>query len=118
DLPRMMAHRGASGAPWVAEALCATVALILVWVGDLGFAIAMSSFAVLAYYAVANLAAHRARRRGHVAGMTVWPAVSAVGAGVCGGLAFARPLSAGVGAGGMWALAVAAREFARGPRAE
>ena len=38
------------------------VAIALAWLGDLAFALSMSAFAVLVYYAVANLAAVRARR--------------------------------------------------------
>jgi len=109
DLPALLARQGASGAPWVAEGISALVAIALAWVGGLTFAIAMSSFAVLTYYAVANLAAFAAGRRGHTAGLRVWPVATLAGAALCAALAAALPLTAVIAAASALLLAVAAR---------
>jgi APA family basic amino acid/polyamine antiporter len=109
DLPGVLARQGASGAPWVAEGVSAVVAVALAWLGGLTFAIAMSSFAVLIYYAVANVAAFAAGRRGNVAGLRVWPVAALVGAALCVLLAFALPPQAVVAAVVALALAVGAR---------
>lgn len=66
DLPRGIAVTNSRKVPQRAEALTSLVAIALAWIADLGFALAMSSFAVLVYYAVANLAAMRSRKKRRV----------------------------------------------------
>lgn len=118
DLPAALARQGASGAPWVAEGVSAVVAIALAWLGGLTFAIAMSSFAVLTYYAVANLAAFAAGRRGHIAGLRVWPVAALAGAALCAMLAVALPLTAVIAAACALLVAVLMRtmESKRGTR--
>jgi APA family basic amino acid/polyamine antiporter len=113
ELPSGLARQGVSGAPWFAEGLSAVVAIALVWIGDLGVAIAMSSFAVLVYYAIANIAAARASRRRDVPGLRLWPAVSIAGAVLCLALAVALPWQATLVAAGALAIAVATRSAVR-----
>jgi APA family basic amino acid/polyamine antiporter len=91
DLPRFLAgvhprHEVPQRAAWLAGAIVA----VLVALADLRSAIGFSSFAVLAYYAIANASAWtlpaEARR---------WPrALSAVGVLGCVALAFSLPLRA------------------------
>jgi len=93
DLPAPLARQGASGAPWLAEAVVCAVAVALVWFGNLGFAIAMSSFAVLGYYAVANLAAAKARSAGHVGAFVTPRGLPWVGLALCVGVALCLPVA-------------------------
>lgn len=113
DLPRLLARQGRHDVPWRAEGVSALAALVLVAVGDLGFAIAMSSFAVLVYYGVANLAAARARRAGHVTGLALWPGVSVAGVAWCAALAVALPWPAIIASAGALGVAVGVREVVR-----
>jgi len=91
DLPEAMATQGARGVPWFAEGVCAMVATVLAVLGNLTFALSISSFAVLLYYAIANMAAVRQARRGGTVGFAVPWQVSAAGAGACVLLAFMLP---------------------------
>lgn len=59
ELPGLFARRNSKGVPWVAELAISTLALGIALAGDLEIAIGVSSFAVLLYYAIANLAAYR-----------------------------------------------------------
>jgi APA family basic amino acid/polyamine antiporter len=59
ELPRLFAKRNANNAPWLAELLLAVIAMILVWTGSFLQVVGISSFSILAYYAIANLAALR-----------------------------------------------------------
>ena len=59
ELPRVMAVRNRRGAPYLAETIIGILAIILVLTGSLESNIGLSSFAVLTYYALANLAAYR-----------------------------------------------------------
>ena len=86
DLPHGLAHQGKSGAPWRAELVIAVAAVALVWTPDLNL-ILVSAAAVLAYYAVANLAAIAQLRAGRIGPMRVpafVPAVGLVGSVVLG----------------------------------
>ncbi|SEJ20072.1 APC family permease [Demequina mangrovi] len=94
DLPRALARLNAREVPALAEGAACLAAIVLVWAGGLPFAIAMSSFAVLLYYAVANAAAHRAAGAGHVAGWRMPRALSALGLVACVALMASLPLAA------------------------
>jgi APA family basic amino acid/polyamine antiporter len=60
ELPKLFALRGGPGnAPWFAELTISLVVIVLILSGDLVWAIGLSSFAILTYYAVANLASFR-----------------------------------------------------------
>lgn len=59
ELPAALARTARSGAPWLAETVIASLAALLVLSQDLVWTIGFSSFAVLSYYAIANLAAIR-----------------------------------------------------------
>jgi len=85
ELPRVLAHQNRRDVPVIAEAVAASAAMVLVWWGSLGFALAMSSAAVLVYYAVANAAAIAARRRG--AHMRMPLVLSGLGVAACIALA-------------------------------
>lgn len=78
DLPRLLAVQGRSGAPARAEAVIAAAAIGLVWLPDLDLLL-LSVATMLAYYAVANLAAIAQRRAGHTASLRVPLVVSAGG---------------------------------------
>lgn len=58
ELPKVLSWRSRRfSSPWVAELFIATVAIVLLLSGDLVWTIGISSFCVLSYYAIANLAA-------------------------------------------------------------
>ena len=78
DLPRVLAHTGASGAPWRAEGVVALGAIALVWTQGASLVL-VSASSVLLYYAVANLAAARQRMAGRTAGLAIPAAVSLLG---------------------------------------
>lgn len=59
ELPRALATRNKTGAPWIAEWLIALIAILLAASGSFALTIGLSSFAVLTYYAIANLAGYR-----------------------------------------------------------
>lgn len=60
ELPRLFSLRGGPGnAPWFAEIVISLVVIVLILGGNLVWAIGLSSFSILTYYAVANLAAYR-----------------------------------------------------------
>lgn len=103
DLPRALARQGASGAPWLAEAAIAAVAIGLVWTQGTNLLL-VSVAAILSYYAVANVAAIRQRRAGRTATLRVPVAVSAFGLAGCVTLV----VVAAPAAGSWWALAVIA----------
>jgi APA family basic amino acid/polyamine antiporter len=108
DLPPSLAVTNRAGVPARAEAVSALMAIALTGVGSLSFAIAVSSVAVLVYYAVANLAAVRQHRRGGTAGFSIPWQLSAVGVVVCVALVASLPwlavAVAGVGIGGLVAV--------------
>lgn len=57
EVPEFLGLRNRLGAPWVAELAIAGIAILLVTVFEVGLNIGISSFAVLFYYSIANLAA-------------------------------------------------------------
>jgi APA family basic amino acid/polyamine antiporter len=59
ELPKALAFRNKTGAPWIAEWLIALIAILLAASGSFALTIGLSSFAVLTYYAIANLAGYR-----------------------------------------------------------
>ena len=59
ELPHLLAQVNSKGTPFIAEWLIAGLAILLVAIGSVEFVIGLSSFAVLTYYASANLAAIR-----------------------------------------------------------
>lgn len=78
DVPSALAHQGSAGAPWRAEAVVAAVAVALVWIPSVSL-ILVSVAGVLAYYAVANLAAIRQRRAARTETLRVPVAISVFG---------------------------------------
>jgi APA family basic amino acid/polyamine antiporter len=59
ELPKAFALRLGNGAPVVAEIAISALVILLVLSGSLLLTVGLSSFAVLSYYAIANLAAYR-----------------------------------------------------------
>lgn len=59
ELPRLFARRSKNGTPWIAELTIALIAIALAASGSFALTIGLSSFAVLVYYAIANLAGYR-----------------------------------------------------------
>lgn len=59
ELPKVLARINSRGTPYVAEWSISGIAILLVATGSFEFVIGLSSFAVLTYYAIANLAAIR-----------------------------------------------------------
>lgn len=59
ELPRALQLKNKFGAPYIAELLVAMLAIILATSGSFYLTIGLSSFAILFYYAIANLAAYR-----------------------------------------------------------
>ncbi|WP_291377597.1 APC family permease [Demequina sp.] len=113
DLPASLARIGRSGAPQRAEAVGALGSITLVWWGDLGFALAMSSVAVLVYYAVANAAAYRATRRGEGGALQAARMVPAIGFVCCVLLALSLDVAPTLATVGSLAVAAAIRAAAR-----
>ena len=109
DLPRGLATTNLRGVPYVAEGIGAAASVALVWWGNLGFALAMSSVAVLTYYAVANAAAFKAATVGHVSSFVMPRALSAVGVAACLALAMSLEPAPTVAAAGVMALAALLR---------
>ncbi|WP_227589942.1 APC family permease [Demequina pelophila] len=109
DLPRRLARQNSRGVPALAEGASALAAVGLAWWGDLTLAIAMSSFAVLLYYAVANAAAFRAAGAGHVAGWRMARPLSALGLALCVGLMAWLPPVAIAAAAGVLVVGLAVR---------
>jgi APA family basic amino acid/polyamine antiporter len=96
ELPRALAREAKSGAPWLAEILIAGLAALLVLTGDVVWAIGVSAFAVLGYYAIANLAAYR--QPAAIARRAKW--LNLLGLGICIVLAISvPPASIALGAG-------------------
>ena len=59
ELPKALATRSSNGTPWLAEAFIALIAIVLAASGSFALTIGLSSFAILVYYAIANLAGYR-----------------------------------------------------------
>lgn len=116
DLPGVLS-RTAGGVPVLAEGVACLAAVGLAWRGDLTLAIAMSSFAVLLYYAVAGTAAFRAAGAGRVAGWRMPRPLSAVGVAICVALMASLPGVAVASAAALLMAAAAVRAIAvRRPR--
>lgn len=111
DVPRVFVRSTTRGVPVIAEGVAASAAIVLVWIGDIGFAIAMSSAAVLTYYAVANAAAMAARRRG--ARMPMSRILSALGVALCIALAVSVDPRALASAGAFMIITVLVRALIR-----
>ncbi|MFP5360863.1 MAG: APC family permease [Actinomycetes bacterium] len=111
DLPGVLS-RTSGGVPVLAEGLACVAAVGLAWRGDLTLAIAMSSFAVLLYYAVAGTAAFRAAGAGRVAGWRMPRPLSAVGVAVCVALMASLPGVAVASAAALLVVAAAVRAIA------
>lgn len=116
DLPGVLS-RTSGGVPVLAEGLACVAAVGLAWRGDLTLAIAMSSFAVLLYYAVAGTAAFRAAGAGRVAGWRMPRPLSAMGVAICVALMASLPWTAIASAAALLVVAAAVRAIAvRRPR--
>jgi APA family basic amino acid/polyamine antiporter len=113
DLPILLATLGKAGAPQRAEAVAAAASIALVWWGDLGFALAMSSVAVLVYYAVANAAAYKAARRDDDGGLGMSRVIAGLGFALCVLLALSLDLAPTLAAVGCLVLAVVVRAVVR-----
>jgi len=59
ELPRLFAKTNKHAAPWIAELIIVSLASLLILTGSIFVTVGLSSFAVLVYYAIANLAAFR-----------------------------------------------------------
>ena len=59
ELPRALMTRNRFGAPWIAESFISLIAIFLALSGSFYLTIGLSSFAILFYYAIANLAAYK-----------------------------------------------------------
>ena len=59
ELPKVLATRSKNGTPWIAEWFIALIAVLLAASGSFALTIGLSSFAILVYYAIANLAGYR-----------------------------------------------------------
>ena len=59
ELPRAFAGRLKNGTPVIAEIAISGLVMVLILSGSIVFTIGLSSFAILVYYAIANLAAYR-----------------------------------------------------------
>ena len=111
DVPRVFVRSTTRGVPVIAEGVAASAAIALVWIGNIGFAIAMSSAAILTYYAVANAAAMAARRRG--ARMPMPRILSALGVALCIALAVSVDPRALASAGAFMIITVLVRALIR-----
>lgn len=107
DLPAGLARTGENGVPALAEAVAAAASIAMVWWGNLSFALAMSSVAVLTYYGVANAAGFAAR--GRPGGFPIPRPVTAVGVALCVTLAASLDVAPTLVALGVAAVAVALR---------
>jgi APA family basic amino acid/polyamine antiporter len=59
ELPKFLAKQNSKAAPWVAELVIVLLATLLILSGSIITTIGLSSFAVLTYYSIANLAAFK-----------------------------------------------------------
>jgi APA family basic amino acid/polyamine antiporter len=88
ELPRVLATRSKNGSPWLVELFIAMIAIILASSGSFYLTIGLSSFAILTYYAIANLAAYR-QPHSEARRSKVW---NILGLLLCLALAFSVPL--------------------------
>ena len=88
ELPRALSRKLKNGTPALAEVIIASLVIALVATGSVVLTIGISSFAVLSYYAIANLAGYRQPRS-----ETTRPKwLNLVGMGLCVLLALSVPL--------------------------
>lgn len=59
ELPRVLSNKLKNGSPALAEIIISILVIVLVVSGSILLTIGLSSFAILSYYAIANLAAYR-----------------------------------------------------------
>lgn len=59
ELPKFLSRRLRNGAPAIAEVIISLLVIALITTGSILLTIGLSSFAILSYYAIANLAAFR-----------------------------------------------------------
>lgn len=106
EIPRVFSKRSKSfNSPWAAEMAIAAISIVLVSSGDIVWTIGISSFLVLCYYAIANLAAYKQL----TTGMLTSKILALAGLALCILLAGFVPLqSLVIGIGGL-ALALALR---------
>lgn len=88
ELPRVFSTRSRNGSPWLVELFIAMIAIILASSGSFYLTIGLSSFAILTYYAIANLAAYRQPHR-EAKRSKVW---NILGLLLCLAIAFSVPL--------------------------
>ena len=88
ELPRVFATKSRNGAPWLVELFIAMIAIILASSGSFYLTIGLSSFAILTYYAIANLAAYRQPHK-EARRSKVW---NILGLLLCLAIAFSVPL--------------------------
>lgn len=88
ELPRVFATKSRNGSPWLVELFIAMIAIMLASSGSFYLTIGLSSFAVLTYYAIANLAAYRQPHR-EARRSKVW---NILGLLLCLAIAFSVPL--------------------------
>jgi APA family basic amino acid/polyamine antiporter len=62
ELPKALSKKLKNGSPALAEVIISLLAIVLVVSGSILLTIGLSSFAILSYYAIANLAAYRQPR--------------------------------------------------------
>ena len=73
ELPKLFAIRGGPGnSPWFAESVISLLVIVFVLSGNLVWTVGLSSFSILTYYAVANLAAYRQPKEAG-ARSRIWP---------------------------------------------
>lgn len=115
DAPGALATTNLRGVPARAEAVVAGAAIVLAWWGNLSLALAVSSGAVLVYYAVAHAAAFAAARRLSRRAVTraVTRAVALVGGASCLALVASLPIAAAGATLGVLAVGVLIRAVAR-----
>ncbi len=88
EIPRFIGFRSKRfDSPWVADLVILVIAAVLLVSGDVTWTIGISSFAVLVYYAIANLAAFRQLPTKHPVGRSL----ALLGAGLCLGVGFFVP---------------------------
>ena len=88
ELPRALAVRSKNGSPWLAELAIAMMAIVLASSGSFLLTIGLSSFAILSYYAIANLAAYR-QPKAEAKRSKVWNILGLLG---CLAVGFSVPL--------------------------
>lgn len=105
ELPRVLARRLKNGAPAIAEILISALVIVLVITGNVILTIGLSSFAILSYYAIANLAAFR--QPTSESSRAKW--LNLFGLALCVLLALSVPLGGLVLGAGLLALALVLR---------